>query len=243
MTARIAVVDYQKGNLKSVERGLAAAGGTAFITSDAEAIARADAIVLPGVGAFADAASTMRELGQMDVIRARVAEGVPFLGICLGLHLMFEEGVEGAEEVDSNGEDEFSNYAQGLAILPGVVVRMPHLDQAGVPHKVPHVGWNTVDWSGELAELSGQGGHFGAQAQRERCPLFQGIPTNEYFYFTHSYIAPSGPFVVAEASHTVAFPSAVQYGDAAFGVQFHPEKSSDAGALLLQNFVNLVKGA
>ena len=94
----IAVVDYQKGNLKSVERGLIAAGGEALITADASEIAKADAIVLPGVGAFADAAATMCELGQMEAIRDRVRAGVPFLGICLGEHLMFEHGVEGAPE-------------------------------------------------------------------------------------------------------------------------------------------------
>lgn len=77
----------------------------------------------------------------------------------------------------------------------------------------------------------------------ESCPLFEGIPSGTYFYFTHGYIAPSGPFVVGETTHSVTFPSAVQYGEAAYGVQFHPEKSSDAGARLLQNFVSIVKGA
>ena len=94
----IAVVDYKKGNLLSVERGLRAAGGDARITPDAGEIAAADAIVLPGVGAFADAATTMEELGQMQAIRERVAAGVPFLGICLGEHLLFEEGTEGASD-------------------------------------------------------------------------------------------------------------------------------------------------
>ena len=92
----IAVVDYKKGNLLSVERGLRAAGADARITDDAAEIVAADAIVLPGVGAFADAAATMDELGQTEVIRRRIAEGVPFLGICLGEHLLFEEGAEGA---------------------------------------------------------------------------------------------------------------------------------------------------
>ena len=77
----------------------------------------------------------------------------------------------------------------------------------------------------------------------QECPLFEGIPSGTYFYFTHGYIAPSGPFVVGETTHSVTFPSAVQYGEAAYGVQFHPEKSSDAGARLLQNFVSIVKGA
>ena len=132
----IAVVDYQKGNLKSVERGLIAAGGEAFITADASEIAKADAIVLPGVGAFADAAATMCELGQMEAIRDRVRAGVPFLGICLGEHLMFEHGVEGAPE---------GNPACGLGLLPGTVVAMPRCDAQGITFKVPHVGWNTIE--------------------------------------------------------------------------------------------------
>ena len=132
----IAVVDYQKGNLKSVERGLIAAGGEAFITADASEIAKADAIVLPGVGAFADAATTMCELGQMEVIRERVRAGVPFLGICLGEHLMFEHGVEGAPE---------GSPACGLGLLPGTVVAMPRCDEQGKAFKVPHVGWNTIE--------------------------------------------------------------------------------------------------
>ena len=74
-------------------------------------------------------------------------------------------------------------------------------------------------------------------------PLFEGIPWGTYFYFTHGYIAPEGPFVIATTTHSVTFPCAVQYGDAAFGVQFHPEKSSDAGAQMMRNFVRIVKGA
>ena len=284
----IAVVDYQKGNLKSVERGLIAAGGEAFITADASEIAKADAIVLPGVGAFADAAATMCELGQMEVIRERVRAGVPFLGICLGEHLMFEHGVEGAPE---------DSPACGLGLLPGTVVAMPRCDDQGKAFKVPHVGWNTIEVSphgvgeGEEAFASppcGEGGEDavlkqsslrcgtargtspdsaalldGGQDEPElsslrsenaggafpdstpqpggelafACPLFDGIAPGEYFYFTHSYIAPTGSHTIAETTHSVRFTSAVQYGDRAFGVQFHPEKSSDAGARVLANFV------
>ena len=297
----IAVVDYQKGNLKSVERGLIAAGGKAFITADASEIAKADAIVLPGVGAFADAAATMCELGQMEVIRERVRAGVPFLGICLGEHLMFEHGVEGAPE---------GNPACGLGLLPGTVVAMPRCDEQGKAFKVPHVGWNTVEvlphGSGEgeeafVAPSCGEGGEDAVLKQSSlrcgtargtspdsaalldrgqdepdlsslrsenaggafldstpqpggdlafpdstpqpggdlafACPLFDGIAPGEYFYFTHSYIAPTGSHTIAETTHSVRFTSAVQYGDRAFGVQFHPEKSSDAGARVLTNFV------
>lgn len=217
----IAVVDYHKGNLMSVERGIEAAGGEALITDDADVIARADGIVLPGVGAFADASATMIELGQLDALRARIAEGAPFLGICLGMHLLFEEGTEGAT---GENDEESSHNARGLAVLPGVVCRMPRVDAEGNAYKIPHVGWNTVAFA-------------------EDCPLFDGIPSGEYFYFTHSYIAPTGPFVVGETAHSVAFPSAVQYGERCFGVQFHPEKSSDAGAAVLRNFVRIVEGA
>ena len=142
----IAVVDYHKGNLKSVERGLVAAGAEVLVTSDPAAIAKADAIVLPGVGAFADAAATMRELGQMDAIRERIAAGVPFLGICLGMHLLFEEGVEGAPEEDDEAS---TNNAPGLAVLPGVVTKMPTQDEHNLSYKVPHVGWNTVQLVGD----------------------------------------------------------------------------------------------
>ena len=222
----IAVVDYRKGNLKSVERGLVAAGGDARITADAAEIAAADAIVLPGVGAFADAAATMRELGQMGAIRDRVRAGVPFLGICLGEHLMFESGVEGSPEGDP---------AHGLGLLPGCVTAMPRHDEQGRAFKVPHVGWNTI----EVPASSG-----GAeQTCAFPCPLFDGIAPGEWFYFTHSYIAPTGDFTVAETTHSVRFTSAVQYGARAFGVQFHPEKSSDAGARVLANFVALAREA
>ena len=276
----IAVVDYQKGNLKSVERGLIAAGGEALITADASKIAKADAIVLPGVGAFADAAATMCELGQMEAIRDRVRAGVPFLGICLGEHLMFEHGVEGAPE---------GNPACGLGLLPGTVVAMPRCDAQGKTFKVPHVGWNTIEmpaYNGgdAVPPCGGVGGNAvsslrcgtargtspdsaalldGGQAEPElsslrsenaggafpdstpqpgsdlafACPLFDGIAPGEYFYFTHSYIAPTGSHTIAETTHSVRFTSAVQFGERAFGVQFHPEKSSDAGARVLANFV------
>ena len=141
MAPRIAVVDYHKGNLKSVERGLAAAGGKVRVTDNPAAIAQADAVVLPGVGAFADAAATMAALGQTDVIRRRIADGVPFLGICLGMHLLFEEGVEGAPDEDDEAS---SRNARGLAVLPGVVTKMPRVDAKGLTYKIPHVGWNTV---------------------------------------------------------------------------------------------------
>lgn len=223
MTLRTVVVDYRKGNLKSVERGLIAAGADAFVSDDPDAIAGADAVVLPGVGAFADAAATMAELGQMEAVRAAVGAGAPFLGICLGMHLMFEAGEEHAP---AGGP-----LPAGLGLISGVVGALPRQDEAGRAYKVPHVGWNSVEY-----------GVAGAEAAPN--PLFAGIPEGERFYFTHSFAVPDGPATIARTVHARPFSSAVQVpGRPAWGVQFHPEKSSDAGAALLRNFVRLAKDA
>ncbi|MEG0759696.1 MAG: imidazole glycerol phosphate synthase subunit HisH, partial [Raoultibacter sp.] len=119
----------------------------------------------------------------------------------------------------SSGEN-----AHGLAVLPGVVSVMPRCDSEGACYKIPHVGWNTIDY--DVTVVS---------------PLLAGIPSGEYFYFTHSYCAPDTPSTCATTTHSVAFPSVVALGDTAFGVQFHPEKSSDAGAVLLRNFVAIAQ--
>ena len=209
----IAVVDYHKGNLKSVERGLVGVGADARITDDVRRIKDASAIVLPGVGAFADAAASMDELGQMELIRERVTQGVPFLGICLGLHLMYEGGEEHA----------LGNPTSGLGFIPGVVGALPKEDMARNSYKIPHVGWNKVDYLSKRPN-----------------PLFKGIKDGEFFYFTHSYVAPPSCEAIATTTHSITFPSVVQVGTTCYGVQFHPEKSSDAGAALLRNFVDIV---
>lgn len=219
----IAVVDYCKGNLKSVERGLVAVGADARITDDPALIAAADAVVLPGVGAFADASATMERTGQMDAVRSSIEAGKPFLGICLGEHLLFEAGVEGAF---GPGKDGLlgDDLPCGLGVIPGVVERMPKHDAAGAAYKVPHVGWNSIEFSADVD-----------------CPLLAGVRPGEYFYFTHSYIAPATYTAVATTTHSTTFPCVVQKG-LAFGVQFHPEKSSDAGAKVLANFLKIVEG-
>ncbi len=208
----IAVIDYHKGNLKSVERGLIAAGADARITDDPEVIRCADAIVLPGVGAFADAARSMRNFGQMGAVLDRLADGVPFLGICLGLHLLYEAGEEHAE-----GEP-----TPGIGLLQGTVRALPKNDMRGRAYKIPHVGWNQVDYLSNRPN-----------------PLFKDISDREYFYFTHSYVAPPTPEAIATTTHSITFPSVVQFDERGFAVQFHPEKSSDAGAQLLRNFVKI----
>ena len=130
MARPIVVVDYHKGNLSSVERGLAEAGGTALVTDDPAAIARAGALVRPGVGRFGDAMAYLRESGQDEAILSAVGRGAPFLGICLGLQLLFERGTETADV----------SAAPGLGVLPGSATR---LESSRL--KVPHVGWDQLD--------------------------------------------------------------------------------------------------
>ena len=216
----IAVVDYCKGNLKSVERGLRGVGGDAAITDDPAVIAQADAIVLPGVGAFKDTSDTMQATGQMAAIRDALSRDVPFLGICLGEHLLFSEGAEGSDA---------GTNPSGLGIVSGVVDRLPETDAQGKRYKIPHVGWNSIEFDSRNIE--------------DTCPLLAGIKPGEYFYFTHSFCAPENEYTVATTTHSITFPSVVRVGTWIYGVQFHPEKSSDAGACVLKNFLNIVRSA
>ena len=212
-TSTIALVDYKKGNIKSVERALVGCGANVVVTSDPDAVRAADAVVLPGVGAFADAMGTLHELGLDAAVKDAIADDKPFLGICLGMHLMFEGGMEHADG---------GKPTPGLGLIPGIVDAMPRAVE-GITFKVPHVGWNSVEY------VKGE-------------PLFAGIPEGEHFYFTHSFIAPESEFTIAETAHSVTFPCAVRKGNA-MGVQFHPEKSSTAGAKMLENFVSIVREA
>lgn len=217
MGARICVIDYEKGNLASVERGLADAGFDAFVSNKPADILGAQGLVLPGVGSFADAMTTMNELGQTQAIKERVAQGAPFLGICLGMQLCLERGDEGCAE----GQE-----MEGLGLMRGRIVRMPALAADGSKFKVPHVGWNSV----ELATAGN--------------PLFAGVEDGSYFYFTHSYICECSDAadVAGITCHAQPFASALRRGQV-FGCQFHPEKSSAAGMRVLANFGRIVEEA
>lgn len=220
MSGYIAVVDYHKGNLLSVERGLAAAGAQVLVTDDPGLIAGAQGAVVPGVGAFDDAMTFMRSSGQADAVSDLIRAERPVLGICLGMQLFFDRGNEHAVPP---APGEVPAWLAGMGVMPGDVDR---LKATGV--KVPHMGWNAVD-------LTGEG---------RRCPLFEGVGDGTYFYFTHSYAcAPKDPRnVAATTEHGVRFASAVWDGGRVFGTQFHPEKSSGAGRLVMDNFVSIVQG-
>ena len=203
----IVIVDYRMGNLRSVEKGFAAAGvGGVAITDDPAVVAAASGIVLPGVGAYRDAVANLEASGMRELLVERVAAGVPLLGICLGMQLLASVGLEDGEWA-------------GLGLVPGVCERLP----GGV--KIPHIGWNTVDFP-------------------RRSALFEGIDEGSAFYFVHSYhLVPSDPSaVVGRTEYGVPFAAAVQSGSV-YGVQFHPEKSSDTGLALLRNFATIVEEA
>ncbi|MDR3053329.1 MAG: imidazole glycerol phosphate synthase subunit HisH [Coriobacteriales bacterium] len=214
----LVVVDYCKGNLRSVQKGLELAGAAAIISAEPADILAAKALVLPGVGSFADASAFMQQSGQMQAIRQRVAEGAPFLGICLGLQLLFERGDEGLPA----GE-----WAEGLGFLRGSCKRIASETLAGARVKVPHVGWNQVVFSPDRTE--------------QLAPLFAGIENGSNFYFTHSYQGDPTDVaaVLAEVTHARRFPCVLRK-DRVFGVQFHPEKSSHKGLAVLANFVRYV---
>ncbi|MCL6555076.1 MAG: imidazole glycerol phosphate synthase subunit HisH [Burkholderiales bacterium] len=205
----IAVIDYGMGNLRSVSKALehVAPHATVSITSDPEVIGRAGRVVFPGVGHAADCVRELEARGLRQAV-VEAARSKPFLGICLGMQMLFEHSEEGD--------------TPGLGVLPGRVRRFPleamH-DAAGGKLKVPHMGWNQV-------------------YQAAPHPLWAGIDDGARFYFVHSfYCEPASPDLIAGYTlYPFPFTSAVARGNV-FAVQFHPEKSQAAGLTLLGNFV------
>jgi glutamine amidotransferase len=196
----IALVDYGMGNRRSVEKALEHVGARVVRTADRDEIAGADAIVLPGVGAFPEAMRRLRELELEAVICERAQAGVPLLGICLGMQLLFERSDE-------------HEGAAGLGVLPGTVTR---LRAPGL--KIPHIGWNEVEFSRPSAITAGLG---------ERAA----------FYHVHTFACRPRDErdVVGRGEYGERFVSIVERGNVA-GAQFHPEKSSVDGLALLRNF-------
>jgi glutamine amidotransferase len=193
----IAVIDYKAGNLTSVMKALTALGAAAQITEDPAVVRAAERVVLPGVGHF-QATARLRETGLEGAVREVINGGVPFLGICVGLQWLFE----GSSEADT---------LPGLGVMRGSCTRFPET------HKVPHVGWNTLQ-----------------PAPQSR--LLAGLPAQTFVYYTHSYRAPLVEETVGVTEYAGPFSGAVERGNV-FGVQFHPEKSGDAGLKVLRNFL------
>jgi glutamine amidotransferase len=205
----ITIVDYQMGNLRSVQKAIERVGGTAKISSDPAEIADAQKLILPGVGAFGDAMVEINRRGLADPIRQFAASGRPFLGICLGLQLLFERGFE-------HGEHE------GLGILAGDVMRFdidPTL-------KVPHMGWNTVSVQNN-------------QAGQSAPILDNLKPATHFYFVHSYYVRPADPDVVALTCDYGGEFCAMVWQDNLFATQFHPEKSQADGLELLKAFNDL----
>jgi imidazole glycerol phosphate synthase glutamine amidotransferase subunit len=196
---KISLVEYDAGNLPSVERALALQGVETERAATPDSIAAARVLILPGVGHFGQLMRTLGARGLLAPIRQAICGGVPLLGICLGLQALFASSAEAPQD-------------QGLDILPGTVSALP------VTAKLPHMGWNQL-------------------RQVRPSALLEGIPVNAYFYFAHSYAAlDAGESAIALCEHGVPFVAALERQNL-FAVQFHPEKSGDAGARVLANFV------
>ena len=200
----VAIIDYDAGNIKSVEKAMKLLKQEVVVTRDPETILSADKVILPGVGSFGDAMGKIRQYDLEKVIHEVVERRIPFLGICLGLQLLFERSEE-------------SPGVQGLGILKGEILRIPETEGL----KVPHMGWNSL-------ELSGDG------------RLFRGIPEDAYVYFVHSYYlkAEEPEIVTARTDYGTEIHASVEKGQI-FACQFHPEKSNDVGLRILKNFVEL----
>ena len=207
----IGIIDYGMGNIRSVHRALERAGGdTRLVTTPAQ-LARVDKIVLPGVAAFEDAMDQLRSQDLLEAIVRATRQGTPYLGFCLGLQLLFDVSQE-------NGEH------RGMGLIGGKVVRF-EADNCTfpLPLRVPHMGWNSIEWDKD-----------------KTCPMLEGIDSGQYVYFAHSFhVVPLDEKVIATTTeYGYSFTSAV-WKDNIFATQFHPEKSQSVGLKLLENFVNL----
>ena len=200
---QIVVIDYQSGNLRSVAKALESHGVSPRITGDPSDLDNADAVILPGVGSGPAAMDALRERGLVDPLRNYIAGGRPFLGVCLGLQLLLDRTEEGD--------------APCLGIVSGLVRRLP----SGL--KVPHMGWNSVEFS-------------------QQHPILDGIPQGSHFYFVHSYYADPEDVdgVIGTTEYGLPFCSLYARGNLV-ATQFHPEKSGPVGLRIYHNFLALTR--
>jgi glutamine amidotransferase len=218
-TDAIGIVDYGMGNLRSVSKALETLGFPTLVSGSPKELSPCRGIVLPGVGAFRDCMENLARQGLLPFLKDVLRDGRPFLGICLGLQVLF------------SGSEEFGLH-EGIGFFPGRVIRFPagmtvpgFAAHGHTALKVPHMGWNRVEFTKDH-------------------PVLRGVPSGSYFYFVHSYyVRPDEPAVIAcRTSYGVDFAAGVGKGNL-LAVQFHPEKSQVAGLALLANFGRLCREA
>lgn len=205
----IAIIDYGVGNLFSLKSSFAAIGYEAVVTSDENVIRAADRLILPGVGAFEDAARKLRESGMAEVVLREAAAGKPLLGICLGMQMLFEKSYEYGEH-------------EGLGLVKGVVAPIKDAHRAaGIDLKIPQIGWNALDFGGKTS------------------PLWKYIKEGDYVYFVHSFYGTNcDESVIATTEYGIPLTAAVANGTV-YGTQFHPEKSGNVGLAILRAFCEI----
>jgi glutamine amidotransferase len=210
----VTIIDYGLSNLLSVKRAFENFGAGVSITDDPAQVETAQALVLPGVGAFRDGMAGLQSLGLIEPICRRAAAGTPLLGICLGMQMLFEES------------DEFGRYA-GLGLIPGRVEKIPDLDTAGQPQRVPHISWDPLYPAGGHKDFSGTA----------LCDI---VPGQEC-YFIHSYEAKPSYLQdrLADTVYGGRKICAVAARGSVLGTQFHPEKSGPVGLTIIQNYLRL----
>jgi len=213
----IVIIDYGMGNLRSVQKAFEVSGAKAKLTSSPRDLKNAKKIILPGVGAFGSAMKELKRLKLVKPIKDAIGEGKYFLGLCLGLQLLFERSEE-------------APGVKGLCVLKGVVKRFKFYAPSPKPQapslKVPHMGWNTIDY--RLSTID------------HRPSILKGVLEGSYVYFVHSYyVEPKDKGVILTTTdYGKRFVSGV-CRDNIYGFQFHPEKSQDVGLKIIKNFVRL----
>jgi imidazole glycerol-phosphate synthase subunit HisH len=214
MSADVAVVDYGIGNLYSVRRAFEHCGFSVLVSGDPEALAAAPRLVLPGVGAFADGMRRLQSSGLDQMLREYAASGRPLLGICLGMQML------------ATTSEEFGEHA-GLAIVPGRVLPIPARTATGEPHKIPWVGWTTLEKPPHLADWQDT--------------ILEGLPARPAVYVVHSYMMQPDDEAhrLADCSYNGHRVSAAVRRDNVQGTQFHPEKSGEIGLAIARRFGTL----
>ena len=215
MSETLAIVDYGMGNLRSVQKAFVKIGKNAIITSTPSDLYSAHKIILPGVGAFKDAMTELDKRSLIEPIIKNIQSGKLFLGICLGLQLLFSKSFEDGEH-------------KGLSILKGNVIKFSNENTFKTERKlkIPHVGWNKVKFTN--------------QDVHQDVPLLKNIPDESYMYFVHSYyVCPDqNNIIMGKTDYGINFTSIV-WKDNIFATQFHPEKSQKTGLDILRNFTKI----
>ena len=208
---KVIIVDYGVGNLLSVQRAVEECGAEAIMSSKPDFIAQADRVILPGVGSFANAMLALKSLDLVEPIKEIAANGIPLLGICLGMQLLLDESEE-------------HGLTKGLGIIPGRVVPVSNLSSDGLPIKIPHIGWSSL---------------IACENATWNSTILQNLSPGNAVYFLHSFMAmPKNPKMrIADCFYGLNRISAVISRDNITGCQFHPEKSGGIGIKIIKNFL------